>query len=135
MAGLTQTLFHALQAAGLVDIAPASLQNREYFLLGWWYFYSSYRLQNKTKQLLLSYPSGVMVSLTVLQLSNLNVAFSVCFCFYWMVFYTDTSRTFSSPEWDGWVLLSENWRKEPSWGVWERSHSQDSHSSTKMSLL
>lgn len=33
MAGLKQmTLFHALQTAGLVDIAPALLQNREYFL-------------------------------------------------------------------------------------------------------
>lgn len=48
MAGLTQTLFHALQAAGLVDIAPASLQNREYFFCAGGIFIP--HIDYKTKQ-------------------------------------------------------------------------------------
>lgn len=77
MAGLKQmTLFCSPQAAGLVDIAPALLQNREYFFWAGGIFIP--HIDYKTKQLLLSYPSGVMVSLTILQLSNLGVAFSAC---------------------------------------------------------
>lgn len=32
------------------------------WLYAWWYFYSSYRFQNKTNKLLLSYPSGGALS-------------------------------------------------------------------------